>query len=38
MYQRMPAGAILCGHDGRRGFLQHLPGLPKSRKKGVGSA
>ena len=25
-------GAVLCGHDGRRGFLYHLAVLPERRK------
>jgi len=32
------AGAVLCGHDGRRGYLHHLAVLPAYRKKGIGSA
>lgn len=28
-------GCILCGHDGRRGYLQHLVVLPESRGQGV---
>ena len=31
-------GAVLCGHDGRRGFLYHLAVLPEYRKRGVGRA
>ena len=31
-------GAILAGHDGRRGFIQHLAVLPEFRKKGIASA
>ena len=31
-------GAILCGHDGRRGYLHHLAVDRKSRKKGIGQA
>jgi ribosomal protein S18 acetylase RimI-like enzyme len=28
-------GAVLCGHDGRRGFLHHLAVAPEYRKQGV---
>lgn len=31
-------GAILCGHDGRRGYLHHLAVAPKSRRQGLGRA
>lgn len=31
-------GAILCGHDGRRGYIHHLAVEAKARKRGVGSA
>jgi N-acetylglutamate synthase len=31
-------GAVLCGHDGRRGFLYHLAVLPVYRKRGLGRA
>ncbi|RDX33524.1 GNAT family N-acetyltransferase [Arcobacter sp. HD9-500m-PIT-SAG02] len=27
---------VMCGHDGRRGYLQHLVVQPKFRKKGIG--
>jgi len=27
---------VMCGHDGRRGYLQHLLVLPKYRNKGIG--
>ncbi len=30
-------GAILAGHDGRRGYLYHLAVLPKWQRKGIGS-
>ena len=30
-------GAILAGHDGRRGFIQHLAVLPEFRKHGIAS-
>jgi len=29
-------GAILCGHDGRRGFLYHLAVHPDERGQGLG--
>jgi N-acetylglutamate synthase len=29
-------GAVLCGHDGRRGYLHHLAVAVPWRKKGVG--
>ncbi len=28
-------GAILAGHDGRRGFIQHIAVLPEYRKQGI---
>jgi N-acetylglutamate synthase len=31
-------GAVLCGHDGRRGLLHHLAVHPDWRKLGVGRA
>jgi N-acetylglutamate synthase len=30
------AGAVLCGHDGRRGYLHHLAVAKPHRKKGLG--
>ncbi len=30
------AGAVLCGHDGRRGFIYHLAVAPTFRGRGVG--
>ena len=30
------AGAVLCGHDGRRGFIHHLAVRPESRRQGIG--
>ncbi len=30
-------GAILCGHDGRRGYLHHLAVAPQYRKQGLGT-
>jgi ribosomal protein S18 acetylase RimI-like enzyme len=29
-------GAVLCGHDGRRGYLHHLAVHPDSRRRGIG--
>jgi N-acetylglutamate synthase len=29
-------GAVLCGHDGRRGYLHHLAVLNEYRKRGLG--
>lgn len=31
-------GALLCGHDGRRGLLHHLAVRPASRGRGIGRA
>ena len=31
-------GAVLCGHDGRRGYLHHLAVNPSHRKRGIGKA
>jgi len=28
-------GCVMCGHDGRRGYLQHLLVLPDHRRKGI---
>jgi putative acetyltransferase len=30
--------AVLCGHDGRRGYLHHLAVARKWRRKGIGKA
>jgi N-acetylglutamate synthase len=30
-------GAVLCGHDGRRGYLHHLAVAASHRRKGVGT-
>src|SRR6185437_3574928 len=30
-------GAVLCGHDGRRGCLYHLAIAPAHRRKGIGT-
>lgn len=32
------AGCIMCGHDGRRGYLQHLIVLPECRRQGIANA
>ncbi len=29
--------AVLCGHDGRRGYLHHLAVARKMRRKGIGA-
>lgn len=29
------AGAVLCGHDGRRGYLHHLAIAPRYRRQGL---
>ena len=29
-------GAVLCGHDGRRGWIYHLAVLPAYRGRGIG--
>jgi len=29
-------GAVLCGHDGRRGYLHHLAVDKRCRKRGIG--
>lgn len=31
-------GCILCGHDGRRGYLQHLAVHPDHRRQGIAKA
>ena len=31
-------GAVLCGHDGRRGYLHHLAVDREYRRKGIGTA
>ncbi|KPX47993.1 Acetyltransferase, partial [Pseudomonas ficuserectae] len=28
-------GCVMCGHDGRRGYLQHLIVLPEYRRQGI---
>ncbi|TAL43174.1 MAG: GNAT family N-acetyltransferase [Methylovulum sp.] len=32
------AGAVMAGHDGRRGYLYHLAVAPEYRRQGVGRA
>jgi ribosomal protein S18 acetylase RimI-like enzyme len=31
-------GAVLCGHDGRRGYLHHLAVAPAHRRRGIATA
>ena len=31
-------GAVLCGSDGRRGYLHHLAVRPDARRQGIGQA
>ncbi|MGD8278038.1 MAG: GNAT family N-acetyltransferase [Gemmatimonadota bacterium] len=31
-------GAVLCGHDARRGYLHHLAVAPEQRRQGIGTA
>ncbi|AWY39624.1 GNAT family N-acetyltransferase [Pseudomonas putida] len=31
-------GCVMCGHDGRRGYLQHLLVLPAQRRQGIAQA
>jgi ribosomal protein S18 acetylase RimI-like enzyme len=31
-------GAVLCGHDGRRGTIHHLAIAPAYRRRGIGSS
>jgi ribosomal protein S18 acetylase RimI-like enzyme len=31
-------GCVMCGHDGRRGYLQHLLVLPEFRRQGIANA
>jgi ribosomal protein S18 acetylase RimI-like enzyme len=35
-YQNEIIGAVLCGHDGRRGYLHHLAVHPDYRNQGIG--
>lgn len=32
------AGAVMCGHDGRRGVIYHTVVAEKNRRQGIGSA
>ena len=32
------AGCLMCGHDGRRGYLQHLVVIPGFRRQGIANA
>jgi N-acetylglutamate synthase len=34
----MLVGCVMCGHDGRRGYLQHLVVLPEHRRQGIANA
>lgn len=36
--ERRIVGAVLCGHDGRRGYLHHLAVVSEWRQKGIGRA
>ena len=36
--QQMVVATILCGHDGRRGFIHHLAVAPTHRRRGLGRA
>ncbi|WP_268801190.1 GNAT family N-acetyltransferase [Pseudomonas huanghezhanensis] len=31
-------GCVMCGHDGRRGYLQHLIVAPEHRRQGLGAS
>jgi len=31
-------GALLCGHDGRRGYIHHLAVSPSHRRQGIGKS
>ena len=35
-HQNEIIGAVLCGHDGRRGYLHHLAVQPAYRNQGIG--
>ena len=35
--KKQVVGAVLCGHDGRRGYLHHLAVAQKLRGQGVGA-
>ncbi|MDZ5436325.1 GNAT family N-acetyltransferase [Pseudomonas fluorescens] len=32
------SGCVMCGHDGRRGYLQHVLVLPEHRRQGIARA
>lgn len=36
--QNEVAGVILCGNDGRRGYIYHLAVRPSCRRKGIGKS
>jgi ribosomal protein S18 acetylase RimI-like enzyme len=36
--ERAIAGCVMCGHDGRRGYLQHLVVLPEYRRQGLAAS
>lgn len=38
MVQEKLVGAVLCGHDGRRGYLHHLAVAAAYRGRGIGRA
>lgn len=31
-------GTVLCGHDGRRGYIHHMAVLPEYRQRGIANA
>jgi len=35
-FTNQPLGTIMCGHDGRRGFIYHLAVHRDHRRKGIG--
>jgi len=37
IHERRIVGAVLCGHDGRRGLIYHLAVSPKHQGAGIGS-
>ncbi len=38
IHEERVVGAVLCGHDGRRGYLHHLAVAPDSQNRGIGRA
>ena len=38
MVNERVVGCVMCGHDGRRGYLQHLVVKPEHRRHGIGKA